>query len=777
MKPIHQTILLWLCMPILLTLYCSLLAAHTAARFDSDASLGEPKIVCFGDSITKRNYPEILGQLVGAEVIKSGVPGHSTSQAMRRLEPEVLSHNPDIVVILLGTNDLRIDSERVFVPLDKYHTNLSKMATRCTKQGAQVVLCTVPPIREKTFFRRHDKKAFDAAGGLQQLLSDYRDTVIAVANEHDLPVVDLNQQLSSEPQWLSSDGVHPSETGDSIIAKHVARAVRPLLSEIKVAPDTEPKPENQSTDIVVYGGTSSGVMAAIQAARMRRSVKLLVTGTHVGGLTTGALGATDIGNKNVIGGLSREFYRQVARHYADDKNWVQETREEFFASRSKRTKLSEVSGPNATMWTFEPHVANKILRGMLTDAGIEVILEQEVSGVDKEGSRIRSITMSDGNVYHGKMFIDASYEGDLLARAGVTYTVGREANAKYNEMLNGIRDETPKNQIFGSIDPYVIQGNPKSGLIPLIQPGDGGTPGEGDHRVQAYNFRLCFTDIASNRIKLPKPDNYDPSRYELAARRAEKIVAEGVEPTLKHFCNPVWMPNRKTDINNSEGISTDFIGANYEYPDADYPQRKEIWKAHEEYVKGFWYFLSNNERIPVDLRKKFQEFGPCKDEFQSTAGWSPQMYVREARRMVSDYVMTEHNCRSKEIVEDAVGMAAYGMDSHNCQRIVQNGAARNEGDVQKHGLKPYPISYRSIVPRKSECENLSVPVCVSASHIAFGSIRMEPVFMLLGQSSAIIASLAIDHECAVQELDYVELKALLLAEAQVLKRPTKKKKK
>ena len=229
------------------------------------------------------------------------------------------------------------------------------------------------------------------------------------------------------------------------------------------------------------------------------------------------------------------------------------------------------------------------------------------------------------------------------------------------------------------------------------------------------------------------------------------------------------MPNFKTDINNSQGISTDFIGANYEYPDADYDARAKIWSQHEDYVRGFWYYMSTNERIPESLRNKFLAFGPCKDEFQATSGFSPQLYVREARRMKSDYVMTEHNCRGTTVAKDSVGMAAYGMDSHNCQRIVKKGIARNEGDVQEHGFSPYPISYRSIVPSKDECENLLVPVCVSSTHIAFGSIRMEPVFMVLGQSSAAAASMAIDRKVAVQELDYNQLRSVLLALEQVLK--------
>ena len=525
-------------------------------------------------------------------------------------------------------------------------------------------------------------------------------------------------------------------------------------------------------DICIYGATSAGVTAAVQAARDGKSVTIVDPKHHLGGLTTGGLGATDIGNKDVIGGISREFYQRVANHYKNDASWKWETREHFFENRSKRSELSEVVKEDGTMWTFEPHVASRIFKTMLEEAEVTVHFEQPIASVKKEGKRITSFSTETGNTYRARMFIDATYEGDLMALAGVSYTVGREANSKYGEKANGIRKETPKNQLFGSIDPYVVPGDPTSGLIPLIQEGDGGTPGDGDHRVQAYNFRLCFTNVPENRLPLDKPDNYDPNTYELAARRIEVILATGKEPQLKNFCNPVWMPNGKTDINNSQGISTDFIGANYEYPDADADKRDEIWKAHEDYVRGFWYFMSTSPRVPEQLRNEFLAFGPCKDEYEDNDFWSPQLYVREARRMISEYVMTEHNCRKKAVAQDSIGMAAYGMDSHNCQRIVQNGAARNEGDVQIHGLKPYGISYRSIVPSSHECSNLFVPVCLSASHIAFGSIRMEPVFMVLGQSSAIAASLAIDHDLAVQKLDYQTLRPALIKANQVLERPT-----
>ncbi|SMP69372.1 Lysophospholipase L1 [Neorhodopirellula lusitana] len=779
---------------VCLTAACLILASHVAGVAVAEDSPAESSaaespvpeasavspcdIVCFGDSITNRGYPSILGSTLGVDSVNAGVGGNTTAKALRRMSTDVIARKPKVVVILFGTNDLRVDSPKVHVPLDKYEANLHEMVAKCRKIGAKTVICSPTPIVAEQFLQRHEQAIYDQAGGLSQLLESYCETAARVAKNEQIPFVDLNKIMQTEPEWFTKDGVHPDETSCALIAKHIAKAAAPLLSitrrSANGALQKDKADQNSEADIVIYGASSAGITAAVQAARMNRSVILIEPSSHIGGLTSGGLGATDIGNKNVIGGLSREFYSRVAQHYAKDTSWVHEARDEFFNQRSKRTTLDEVMRPNATMWTFEPHVAARIFTELLGEAGIEVQLEQRLASVAKEGAHITSITTENGNVYQAKMFIDATYEGDLMAKAGVEYRVGREANSEYDETLNGIRDRTPKNQIYGGVDPYVIPGDANSGLIPLIQPGDGGTPGEGDHRVQAYNFRLCFTDVQSNRLELAPPPNYDPARYELAARRVEKIVEAGAVPHIKQFCNPVWMPNRKTDINNSQGISTDFIGGNYDYPDGDYATRADIWQAHEDYIRGFWYFMSTSNRVPEKLRNEFLAFGPCKDEFADTQGWPTQLYVREARRMVADYVMTEANCRSQEVVKDSVGMAAYGMDSHNCQRIVQNGAARNEGDVQQHGLKPYPISYRSIVPKAVQCDNLAVPVCMSASHIAFGSIRMEPVFMVLGQSSAIAASLAIEHDSTIQQVPYQAFHQVALATGQVLKLPARK---
>jgi hypothetical protein len=522
------------------------------------------------------------------------------------------------------------------------------------------------------------------------------------------------------------------------------------------------------TDVCIYGGTPAGIAAAIQASRLGDQVVLLAFGDHLGGLTSGGLGATDIGNKAAIGGISREFYGRIARHYSHDSAWTVETRSEYFSrKRGGQVGASELNGPNATMWTFEPHVAEQIFRAMLQDAKVPVHFNQRLAGVKKDALALLSISLQNGDVYRARVFIDATYEGDLMALTGVSFHVGREANAQYGETLNGVRAQTPAHQFQVPVDPFVKPGDPSSGLLPFVQSGDGGKPGDGDAKVQTYNYRLCFTTNAGNRLPNTPPPNYDSAKYELLARYLEALVAAGKKPQLREFWNPIWMPNGKTDINNNGGFSTDFIGANYDYPNATYAVRERMRQEHENYTRGFITFLATSPRVPEDMRREMQQWGPAKDEFQDTDGWPNQMYVREARRMVSDYVMTERNCRGAVKADDSVGLGAYNMDSHNCQRIVKNGHVENEGDVQV-GVRPYPISYRSIMPKASECGNLLVPVCLAATHIAYGSIRMEPVFMILGQSAATAAHLALAAKVPVQKVDYQKLRERLLADQQVL---------
>ncbi len=525
-------------------------------------------------------------------------------------------------------------------------------------------------------------------------------------------------------------------------------------------------------DVCIYGGTAGGVAAAVQAGRMGRRVVLAEPGNHLGGLTSGGLGATDIGNKAAIGGIAREFYHRVAMHYADPGSWTSETERDYFArNRGGQAGASSLAGEHASMWTFEPHVAENILARMAADAGVRVDFRRRLASVRKEGARLVEITMQDGTVYQAGMFIDATYQGDLMAGAAVAFTVGREANTQYGETLNGIRARTPFHQFTVPVDPYGVPGDSTSGLLPFIQPDEPGDPGSADRSVQAYNFRLCFTTNATNRLPNLKPPNYDPAKYELLARYLERLVAAGKQPRLAEFWAPIWMPNQKTDINNRGGFSTDFIGGSDEYPNADDATRAKIWTEHQDYTRGFIYFLATSPRVPEAIRREMHEWGPAKDEFMDTGGWPRQLYVREARRMISDYVMTEHNCRGTVKADDPVGLAAYTMDSHNCRRLVKDGKVENEGDVQVGGFPPYPISFRSTVPRKGECENLLVPICLSATHIAYGSIRMEPVFMVLGQSAATAAALALDRHVALQDLPYAELRARLLADRQVLERP------
>jgi hypothetical protein len=510
-------------------------------------------------------------------------------------------------------------------------------------------------------------------------------------------------------------------------------------------------------DIVVYGGTSAGISAAIQASRLGRTVVVIEPSQHVGGLTTGGLGWTDSGNKEVIGGISREFYRRVKKHYDDPKAWVHEKPEQFPFYRPT----------DDAMWAFEPKVAERILREMLDEYKVPVVVGERLNrgkGVKRDGKRIVSITTESEKTFLGKVFIDATYEGDLMAAAGVSYTVGREPNTKYGETLNGVarKWQTHTHRFTMEVDPFVKPGEPKSGLLFGIDSGPYPDDGAGDERLQAYCFRMCMSNVAANRVPFPKPADYDEAKYELLFRNFE---AGDLRLPLKID----RMPNGKTDTNNNYAVSTDFIGQNYTYPQAGYAEREKIIKAHESYQKGLMWSLANHPRVPKKVRDQMAQWGLAADEFTDNGNWPHQIYVREARRMVSDYVVTENDCRRKRDTPQSVGMGSYNMDSHNCMRwVMPDGTVQNEGDVQESPHGPYRISYLSIVPRKGECPNLLVPVCVSSSHIAYGSIRMEPVFFVLGQSAATAASFAIDENIDIQAVNYDKLKDRLLADRQVL---------
>jgi hypothetical protein len=523
----------------------------------------------------------------------------------------------------------------------------------------------------------------------------------------------------------------------------------------------------RQSDIVIYGCTSGAITAAIQATRMGKSVVMVCPEKHLGGLTAGGLGWTDSGNKDVIGGLSREFYHRVWQHYDQPAAWRWQKREQF-GNKGQDTVAIDTTA--RTMWIFEPHVAEQIYEAWIREAKIPVVrnawLDRE-KGVRKQGGRIVSITTLDGNTYAGKMFIDSTYEGDLMAAAGVTYAVGRESTKTYNEKWNGVQTGVFQHRhnfsaVKTPISPYVIPGDPKSGVLPRISTEPPGTYGEGDRKVQAYCFRMCLTQVPANRVAFPKPAGYDPKEYELLLR----VFNAGWRETFEKFDA---IPNAKTDTNNHGPFSTDNIGRNCDYPDATYARRREIVEEHVKYQQGWFYFIANDPRVPEDVRTAMAKWGLAKDEFQDSANWPHQLYVRESRRMTGKYVMTENELTKKRPTPESVGMGSYGIDSHNIQRyITPEGYVQNEGDIGVTTNGPYQISYGSLVPKKGEVENLLVPVCLSSSHIAYGSIRMEPVFMILGQSAATAAVMAIDSKIPVQEVPYDKLRARLLTDGQVL---------
>jgi hypothetical protein len=528
------------------------------------------------------------------------------------------------------------------------------------------------------------------------------------------------------------------------------------------SPASPPPLAAETHDVVVYGTTSAGVMAAVQVARMGKSVVVVGPDRHLGGLSSSGLGFTDSGDKAAIGGLSREFYRRIKRHYDDPAAWRRQRPEDYAWYRPD----------SDAMWVFEPHVAEQVFDDVVAEHEIPVrrgLWLDRSGGVKKEGGRIVSITMSSGETFRGRVFIDASYEGDLMAAAGVAYAVGREANRVYGETLNGVETRHAiSHQFQNRISPFVVADDPQSGLLPRVHDGGPGEEGEGDQRVQAYNYRLCLTDDPENQRPFPKPEGYDPAQYELLLRD----LLAGSRHVFGKF-DPV--PNRKTDTNNHGSFSTDDIGMNYDYPDASYERRREVLAEHETYQKGYFYFLTHDRRVPEEVRKRMGRFGLAADEFPDNGGWPRQIYVREARRMVGDFVTTELHLRGLLPTPNPIGMGSYNMDSHNVQRYVahdEKGAyVQNEGDIQVDPGGPYPISFGAILPKKPQCSNLLVPVAVSSSHLAYGSIRMEPVFMILGQSAATAAVMAIDSDGAVQDVPYPELRARLLADGQVLKLP------
>ncbi len=494
--------------------------------------------------------------------------------------------------------------------------------------------------------------------------------------------------------------------------------------------------DRQEFDLIVYGGTSSGVMAAYSAAQMGLDVALVEPSSHIGGMTTGGLGYTDIGNKQAVTGLAKQFYRKIGEHYGTLEQWI-----------------------------FEPGVASGVFAEYLDHKRITLLKNHRLTAVAKEGTEISAVTFltpEGEKSLKAEWFIDCTYEGDLMAMSGVSYRVGRESNEQYGETFDGVQ-LYKGHQFPDGVDPYRVPGDPDSGLLWGISPEPLAENGTADSLVQAYNYRICLTDSLENMIPITRPENYDSTRYELLLRLFD---ARPTRRELNHYF--IWsrMPGRKTDINNRGGFSTDMIGMNHNYPEASFEERQAIIKAHTDYTKGLLYFYGHDERVPEELRREMLRWGYPKDEYVEYGHWTPQLYVRECRRMVGEYVATQADCQAEAVPEDGIALAAYTMDSHNCQRVVieKNGRrmVKNEGNVEVGGGLPYPISYRSLTPQREECTNLMVPVCMSASHIAYGSIRMEPVFMTLGQVSAIACALAEEKGLdKVQDVDYKDIVALM----------------
>lgn len=564
-------------------------------------------------------------------------------------------------------------------------------------------------------------------------------------------------------------------TGQTVeIERCRSRGWQALIAVIALVMSLGPRHSNGevvTADVCVYGGTSGGVIAAVQAARSGKTAVIVEPGRHVGGMSAGGLSWTDVGSADrvwVLGGLAKEFYQRIGRHYGQDPEKVFES-----SGRGDSTRMG-IDFPKPPALSFEPKVAEAVFGELMADAGVPCRFNASLRSVQMEGARIIRIETHNGLQVRARVFIDATYEGDLMAMAGVSFTCGREANAQYGETHNGIQepaDSARAGRFEVPVDPFVNAGQPSTGLLPyLVQPGELGTIGAADSLIQSYNYRVVLTGDPENRISIAPPKDYDPARFELLARWIAARESAGRKLNLRDFLKYDPLQNRKYDFNNRWAISTDFVGGAHRYPLADAAERKRIAGAHEDYLRGFFQFLSTDHRVPRAVREEMGRFGLCRDEFTDNGGWPHQLYVREARRMVSDFVMTEHHCTGERIADKPIGYAAYGVDMHAARRIALEGQAVNEGTRAPKVPGPYPIGYGAIVPRGDECENLFVTFALSASHVAFGSIRMEPTFMILSQSAASAACLAIDGGVSVQQVNYEALAKELKASGQVIGR-------
>ena len=712
-----------------------------------------PRVLLIGDSISMGYTLPVRQILQGrANVHRPPTNCSSTGFGLANIEKWLGDKRWQVIHFNFGLHDAKQLPEGTrHTELSEYQANLRKLVALMQAKSDKVIFATTTPVPMNGILS--PIRRFDS-------IADRNSAAIAVMQETGVAINDLHALvLPVQAKVGRPNDVHFGAEGSELLASAVARAIASAL----------PKPTRPSeSDVVVYGGTSGGVMAALAAAQQGKRVTLIEPGRHLGGMTTGGLGATDFGKGEAVGGLAREFYRRVKQYYQSPTAWKHEQASAYTSHRHD---------PNAdVMWHFEPHVAEKLLDEMLSVSGLKIVRGERLdlkAGVKKNQQRIASLVMESGREFRAQMFIDATYEGDLMAKAGVSYHVGRESNSVYGETMNGVQTRrVPYNghNFFRPVNPRLNLDDPKSGLLFGVSNQSPGQEGSGDRRVQAYCFRLCMTEVPSNRVPFEKPADYDASRYELMLRY---LTSTGLfpdhpeprpveHPALGYRPYIVIMPNRKTDSNTKGAVSSNLVGGNYDYPDGDYATRERITQQHKNWQMGMLWFLQNDPRVPEEYRSAMQSWGLAKDEFVDTDHWPHQLYVREARRMIGQYVMTEMNCDGSRPIEDPVGLGSYNMDSHVTQRYVDDqGWVRNEGNIGGRVHQPYAISYRSLIPKAEECENLLVPVCCSASHVAYGSIRMEPVYMILGQSAGIAAVRAIEEQVPVQKINYAKYRAVL----------------
>lgn len=736
-------------------LFCCTCAALAAApaRFIAALEAGRPQhIVIYGTSLSKGGawVPQLKEKLdarfPGLVTLTNGArSGQNSAWGREHVDSNVITHRPDVVFIEFAINDA---VTRFNLSLDEVRANVDAILDRIgtALPQCEIILQVMNPAVGKAEgdpSHRRNQSAY------QQV---YRDA----ARNRGLLLIDhsiaWNALLSAEGEAgfkrYVPDGVHPRAEGYAkFVVPEILRAIG--LNAVGTV---------HETDVLVYGGTAGGVMAAIQTARMGKTVVLLEPSGHLGGLTTGGLGATDAGHRYTVGGIAREFYRRIYVHYESPGAWTSETRAGYFP----RHPLihTDVLG---LQWFFEPKVASKILREMMAEVRIDTRLNARLdrkNGIKKTEGRITELTLVDGRRFQARVFIDATYEGDLLAAAGASYIVGREPNSRYQETLNGV--QLAPAEKTAHVSPYRIPGDPSSGLLPRIR-ATHGAQGSGDDQTQAFNFRLCLTNVPDNRVPVDKPATYEPLNYEVILRHI--LARPGIVLNQVYSLTP--MPNQKTDTNNRVYFSTDYVGGSHTWAEAGDDERARIWQEHKDYHLGLMWFLANDPRVPASLREEAALWGLARDEFVDSDHWPPALYVREARRLISDYVLTEHDCSGTRVAPDPVTLGSYAMDSHVVNYVVDaDGRLRVDGWVAKSS-KPYGISYRCLLPRQSEVSNLLVSGCISSSHVAYGSLRMEPVFMNLGQAAATAAVLALEQKTSLHALPYPLLRARLEADGQI----------